>query len=223
MELQQKNSNILIVDDHKISLDGIKALLSVSGLKTPILEANSGSEALELINSDKQKMPDLVISDIKMPEMSGIELTRELKENFPNIKVLILTMHNNREIVNQVLHAEAEGYILKNAGQEELVLAINHIMDNGSYYSNELCSIIVEKKRFLPDVRRKTAMQLLTERENEILKLICKEYSNNEIAEKFFISKHTVETHRKHIMRKTKAKSIVGLIRYALENSLFHF
>ena len=198
---------ILIVDDHQMFLDGIKNLLST--------EANTGKEALLIL---ARMSVDLVITDINMPEMSGTELTRQIKKNFPQIKVLVLTMYNDREIIHEIVMTEAEGYILKNSNKKELLNAINRITDHGTYYSNEVISIMTENYITKEKIRDKT--HELSSREKEIISLICLELTTAEIADKLFLSPLTVETHRKNILRKTNSKTIVGLIKFAIDNKL---
>jgi DNA-binding NarL/FixJ family response regulator len=153
-----------------------------------------------------------------MPEMNGIELTKKVKENFPQVKVLVVTMYNDREIVSEVLMAEADGYVLKNASKNEFLKAINKLADHGTYYSNEILSIMLEKVK--KEKKQGNELKNLSEREVEILKLIMQEYSSEQIAEKLFISKNTVDTHRKNILEKTQIKTLVGLCKFAFRNNL---
>lgn len=209
---------ILIVDDHAMFIDGIRSLLRKEENIQVIAEANSGDEALSFL----EKHPiDLLITDISMPGMSGTELAKEVKERYPDMKVLVLTMYNDREIINEILLTEAEGYILKNTGKQELIKAISRISDGGTYYSNEVMDIVMEniKESNSKQVQDEKVKEL-TQRELEILKLICEEYSTAEIASELFISPRTVETHRKHILQKTQVKTIVGLIKFAIFNKL---
>jgi DNA-binding NarL/FixJ family response regulator len=206
---------ILIVDDHQMFLDGIKTLLSKEKNLIVVAEANNGKEALLIL---ARMSVDLVITDINMPEMSGTELTRQIKKNFPHIKVLVLTMYNDREIIHEIVMTEAEGYILKNSNKKELLNAINRITDHGTYYSNEVISIMTENYVTKEKIRDKT--HELSSREKEIISLICQEFTTAEIADKLFLSPLTVETHRKNILRKTNSKTIVGLIKFAIDNKL---
>lgn len=208
---------MLLVDDHQMLIDGIKLLLQNETDIHIVGEAHNGLEALEILNSKKI---DFVITDISMPQMSGIELARKIKELYPEIKILVLTMFNDREIINEIIEAEADGYILKNTGKQELLNAIRKIADNGTYFSKEIMPFILEKTYKTKEKKSSDFIHDLTNREIEILKLICEEYSSAEIANKLCISQHTVETHRKHIIQKSKTKTIVGLIRFALEHNL---
>ena len=205
----------MIVDDHQMFLDGIKTLLAKEKNLHVAAEANTGKEALNVLAT----LPiDLVITDINMPVMSGTELTRQIKKDYPHVKVLVLTMYNDREIIHEIVMTEAEGYILKNSNKKELLNAINRITDHGTYYSNEVISIMTENYVTKEKIRDKT--HELSSREKEVISLICQEFTTAEIAEKLFLSPLTVETHRKNILRKTNSKTIVGLIKFAIDNKL---
>jgi DNA-binding NarL/FixJ family response regulator len=211
---KEKVINILIVDDHQMFIDGIRLLLNkVKGIRI-LAEAHNGREAQSIISGGGI---DLVIADINMPEMNGIELTVWIKQHHPEIKVLVLSMYNDRATVQEIINAEAEGYILKNTGKQELLNAIQKLHDNGTYYSDEIRKIIstaaLSGNRFEP-------LAELTDRELEVLRLICDDKTSAEIAEALFISIHTVDTHRKHICQKTGTRTILGLVRYAVENKL---
>jgi DNA-binding NarL/FixJ family response regulator len=206
---------ILIVDDHQMFLDGLKTLLAKEKNLNVVAEANTGKEALELL---AKIQVDLVITDINMPLMSGTELTKHIKKDYPQIKVLVLTMYNDLEIIHEIVMTEAEGYILKNSNKKELLSAINRISDHGTYYSNEVISIMTENYVVKEKIRDRT--HKLSAREKEIISLICQELTSAEIAEKLFLSPLTVETHRRNILRKTNSKTIVGLIKFAIENKI---
>ncbi len=210
-----KELKIVIADDHQMFIDGIRSLLKKETQLHFVHEALNGLDAFTYI----QKNPvDLLITDISMPGMSGTELTKKIKNEFPGIKVLVLTMFNDPAIINEILQSEAEGYILKNTGKQELLAAINKIMDDGTFYSNEVMRHMLNQSR----KKNESVAQKedLTTRELEILKLVCDELTTADIAEKLFISPRTVETHRKNILEKSKAKTIVGLIKYAYNNNI---
>jgi DNA-binding NarL/FixJ family response regulator len=207
---------ILIVDDHQMFIDGIKSLLMGQERYKVVYEANDGYTALDIIANNEV---DILISDLSMPEMSGTELVRKVKQDYHDIKVLVLSMHNNRETVGEILMAEAEGYILKNTGKKELITALDRITNDSTFYSNEVMSIMFEKIQKQRQINSET--HELTVRELEILRLIVQEFSSDEIADKLFISRRTVDTHRKHILKKTASKTIVGLIKFAYRNELF--
>lgn len=204
-----------MVDDHQMFIDGIKALLDGQDLFKIVAEFTNGSDGLALL--EHQEI-DIIITDLSMAEMSGVELVRRVKANYPEIKILVLSMHNNRETISEILMSEAEGYILKNTDKKELLTALKRINDGGTFYSNEVMSLMFEKVK--QDKKQEIAIEQLTPREIEILILITEELSSEEIGKKLFISSRTVETHRKNILAKTKVKTIVGLIKFAFQYGL---
>lgn len=207
--------NILIVDDHQILIDGVKSLLRKEQKFKIAAEALSAKSALEILESNKF---DILISDVSMPEMDGVELTKIVKQTYPDLKVLVLTMYNNQEIANELIMSEAEGFILKNTGKKELVAALESIAEGGTYYSQEILAKVMQAIK--TEKKAKEELVCLTDRELEVLQLICEEYSSEQIADKLCISKRTVDTHRQHIYEKTKCKTIISLIKYAIRNNL---
>jgi DNA-binding NarL/FixJ family response regulator len=206
---------VLLVDDHKMVIDGLKMILNKRNDIKIVGEAYNGTMALDFLSAHQV---DLVITDINMPEMSGTELTKKIKEDYPEIKILVLTVDNDSEVVHEILMAEAEGYILKNAGKQELFAALDKILGGGTYYSNEVLQALTGQ--YMKKEKSEDKLKDLTKRELEVIGLICQEYTTNEIAEKLFLSRLTVETHRKNILKKTNIKTIVGLIKFAIENNL---
>jgi DNA-binding NarL/FixJ family response regulator len=206
---------ILLVDDHQMFIDGIKSLLSKSDKYEIVAEALNGNTALDILTNISI---DLMITDLSMPKISGNDLVKKAKALYPDLKILVLSMHSNRETVSEIMTAEAEGYILKNTGRKELTQALDRIMDGSTFYSNEVMSIMFDKIKKSKKIEQE--INPLTDRELEILILIVQELSSEEIAEKLFISRRTVDTHRKHILQKTKSKTIVSLIKFAFRNDL---
>lgn len=206
---------ILLVDDHELFLEGIVSLLEDDPQIEIVGKALNGLAALELIEACQ---PDLVLTDLNMPEMSGIDLVKEVKGSYEDLKVIVLTMHNDRPTVSQILMAEAEGYVLKNTDKEELLKAITRVWDGSTYYCNEVMNIILE--RYQDQKKQEDCAVHLTDREKEILQLIALEKSSEEIAEQLFISRRTVETHRKNILKKTEVKSVVGLLKFGYRTGL---
>ena len=214
MDENNSTYQIFLADDHQMFIFGIRKLLEKSKFIV-VGEAYDGLTAFEFLKSHEV---DILITDINMPEMSGTELIKAIKEIKPDIKTLVLSMYNDREIIHEIVMSEAEGYILKNAGKQELINALERIINGGTYYSNEVVDIITDNYVTHQKAFEKT--KELSDREIEILKLISQEYSTPEIAEKLFISPLTVETHRKNILKKTKTRTIVGLIKFAIETGL---
>jgi DNA-binding NarL/FixJ family response regulator len=208
---------IVIADDHQMFIDGVTSLLRKESHLKFVFEALNGEDALNYISHNPV---DLLITDISMPGMSGVDLTKKVKQQCPEVKILVLTMFNDPAIINEILQSEAEGYILKNTGKQELLSAITRIMDNGTFYSNEVVNLMTSYKRKTKNNGEEK--ETLTVRELEILKLVCEELTTAQIADKLFISPRTVDTHRKNILEKTKVKTIIGLIKYAYENNLIN-
>lgn len=214
---QQAGISVYLVDDHQIMIDGIRALLADSDKYNVVGESTNSSEALEHI---LQNPPEILITDIEMPVLNGIELTRKVKERCPDLHVLALSMHGENAIITEMLDAGVSGYVLKNTGKQELITALDTIHRGSRFFSQEVAAEMIANIQKIAKTKAAEKKANLTPREREILKLIAEEKSNREIGEELFISERTVETHRKHIFRKTQTKSIVGLIRYAIENGL---
>ncbi|MEO8759887.1 MAG: response regulator transcription factor [Bacteroidia bacterium] len=213
--LSSKVVKLYIVDDHQIMIDGIKALLNSKPTFEIIGENINPLIALEEI---KRCVPDILITDINMKEMSGIELTKQLKQLFPDLKILALSMFGDKETISEMLEAGINGYVLKNTGTDELVNALTKLSINQPFFSDE---VTTEMMRVIstPKLPEKEIITL-TPREIEIVKLIAEEYNNAKIGIKLFISERTVETHRKNIFRKTNTKSVAGLMKYAMEQKI---
>lgn len=203
--------NILLADDHRILLDGLRFMLRHELDLEDVFIAKTVDEALLLVNS---RSIDLVISDISIPEIGGIAFAKKLKAEHPHIKVIFLSMHEEPHLVKDALATGVEGYVLKKNSHLDLILAIEEVMKGGLYFSPEINRILINRLRFPEDER------VLSEREREVLKLIFAENSNKQIGDKLHISERTVETHRKNIYQKTKTNTIVGLLKFALENNL---
>lgn len=211
---------IIMVDDHQIVRDGIKALISDESWIDIIGEASNHRELFSLLETQK---PDLIMLDISMPEMSGIEIARKLTEERPEIKLLMLSMYMSEEFITNAIEAGAKGYLTKTTTQEEILNALKTIVEGGEFYSDSVSNILL--KSFIKKTQNKTSESKeeaisLTKRENEILKLFAEGLSNKEIADKLFISIRTVESHKNNIMQKLELKSTVELIKYAIRNKI---
>lgn len=207
----------MIVDDHQMFLDGIT--LMIEKMEDVKLEsiARSGKEAVQ--NLEAHADIDVVITDISMSEISGLDLCKKIKSEYPDINTLVLSMHNDPATIKEALNSGALGYILKNTGQDELFEAIRTVAQQESYFSEEVKNTIMNS---MTKARKKHAEfpVKLSRREIEIIKLIAEEYTTNEIADKLFISLHTVESHRKNILRKTNSRNLAGLIKYAVKEGI---
>jgi len=205
---------IVLVDDHQMLIDGLKAILNQYNDIQILKTYTNGNILIEEINLLK---PDLVLTDISMPVIDGYELTKEIKKINPEIQVIALSMSGDITSINKMLDAGISGYVLKNAGNEELVAAIHKVAEGKMHFSDE---VLAEMSRSANTKQNKQDKINLSDREIEILKLISLEHNNAEIADLLFISERTVETHRKNMMRKTNSKTMIGLLRTAMEHKL---
>lgn len=203
-----------MVDDHQIVLDGLRSLLEdVQGFEI----LYSTTHPHEILAFLEKSRADVLLTDVMMPEMTGQLLAKTVHKNHPAIKILALSMSGLGDIVDEMLNdADINGYVLKNISKAELEKAIRTIAGGGQFFSEE---VLKELEKFA-SIQKDNAEVQLTMREIEIIRLIEKELSNREIAEKLFISERTVETHRKNIFRKTQTNSLIGLIKYAYEHKL---
>jgi len=206
--------NIIIVDDHDIFRDGLISLISKKNIATVIGEASNGRDFLEIL---KDKKPNLVLMDISMPVMDGITATEKAILIYPDLNVLALSMFGDEEYYYKMINVGAKGFVLKSAGKDEIIKAIQTVAVGDSYFSNELLRNIIVK--FGQKKEKPTAqIEIFTKREQEIIKLMCNGLNANEIAEKLFLSKKTVEGHRTKLFAKTGTKNSVALVIYAIKN-----
>jgi len=217
--MENKKYKLMLVDDHKLFRDGLKFVINQMDNLEVVAEASNGVEFLELL--DKQEV-DLVLMDISMPELDGIEATRQATAKYPGIKILVISMFCDEEYYYQMVQAGVMGFVLKEFGKNELESAINAVINGENYFSQKLLRDIIlnlntpnkaKKLQNEPDTK-------LTKRELEVLKLICEGLSNAQIAEKLFISIRTVEGHKSNLISKTGVKNTISLVMYALKNNL---
>ncbi|MGS2738158.1 response regulator transcription factor [Sinomicrobium sp. M5D2P17] len=216
---------IFLVDDHVLVRDGIKALLEEQEEIEVINEASDGDEALRILENET---PDLVIADIRMPNMNGIDMIKELKRKSPHIKTLMLSMHDSEEYVVQSIQAGADGYLLKGSSKEEFLKALHKIMNGEKYFSGDISTILINhfsgkdgdtsKKPGKPSERNDPFR--LTRREKQILDLVLEGKSNKEIGEELNISKRTTEVHRFNLMKKLEVKNLAELTKKVKEHNL---
>ncbi len=209
----------MLVDDHDIVRDGVKAIISGTTDIEVVAEASSVAEAL---NTLEQNIPDVIILDISLPDKSGIEAIPLIHEIRSSLPVLILSMHNDEEYIIRAIKAGARGYLPKNIPARELTDAIRRIFA-GEEYFGEATSVVLRKalmRKLEKEEKNETISEPLSQRENEVLQLFCAGLSNQEMADKLFISIRTVETHKTHIMQKLGLKTTVELIKYAIRNKI---
>ncbi len=211
--------SILLVDDHEIIIDGLKAMLHNEKDIIILGEAYNGNQAIEKV---KQLKPDIVIMDISMPELTGIEATKIIAKDYPNVKIIILTQHESKEYIIQILNAGAHGYLLKNSPKSELLLAISKVVKNEKYVGNKASSLLINDllKPTNTEAQNNAPEVILTKREIEIIKLIANDNSNQEISDLLNISLRTVETHRRNVMQKINVNSVVALVHYAVKHKI---
>ncbi len=218
-------TKILLADDHELVRDGIKALLENEENLEVVNEASNGKEAMEII---EKELPDLLIVDIRMPELNGIDVVKKVKKDFPELKTLVLSMHDSTEYVVQCVQSGADGYLLKGSSKEEFLKAIYKISNGGKYFTGDVSAIIVNnfvngnpaQPLAHETSKPEPALDILTKREKQILKLILEAKNNKEIGESLNISKRTAEAHRFNLMKKLEVKNLMELTRKSRELDL---
>ncbi|HTE29748.1 MAG TPA: response regulator transcription factor [Chryseolinea sp.] len=209
---------VLIADDHKIVRVGLHGIIERESDLEVCGEAENGSQVLALL---KEKVIDIIVMDLDMGTTNGIDTTRQVKQLYPDVRVLALTMHEDQHSIINMLQAGASGYLLKNAGREELLSAIRSLAEGNHYFSHQVSASLLQAITAMNTKEVKaTQPDKLTEREIEVLRLIAQEFSNSEIADKLFISVRTVDTHRRNLLDKLHVKNTVGLVKYAIEKAL---
>lgn len=216
-------ARLILTDDHQLILDGLRSIISNEADLEIIAEANDGASAMQLCLALN---PDLILMDIDMPVMNGLEATQQIKRKNPERKIIILTMHDEPALIKRIMEIGADGYLLKNSDQNELVNAIRKVLSGEKYFSeavlNALSSGDAQATEFSIRPTDAVLMSQLTEREIEILRLISDGLSNKEIGDKLFISHRTVDTHRTNLMKKLDVHNIAGLIRFSIRNGLIN-
>ena len=208
--------SILVVEDHTIYREAIVEILNKTNLTNGVDEAENGKVALEKIES---KQYDIVFLDIEMPELNGIETSKIIKEKYPEIKIIILTSHQYNSKVIELIDMGISAYLLKNTDKQELINAIEKVIDGDLYLSKDVYDVYA--KHLIYNTPKSENDYHLTEREIEIIKLLCQQFSANEIAEKLFISEQTVKNHRYRIMKKLDTNSVIGIVVFAIRNQIF--
>ena len=210
--------SLIIADDHEIFRDGLALMLSKQEDLSLIGQAGDGKELIEMVDA---LHPDLVITDIKMPELDGIRATKLILQKNPELKIIALSMFDEENLIVEMLEAGARGYLLKNADKKEILEAIHTVYEGNIFYcrhtSSRLASLIV-KSRFDPHKKKQDIS--FSDREREIIKLICRQCTAQQIGDQLFLSKRTVEGYRTRIMEKMEAKNTAGVVIFALKNNL---
>lgn len=211
-----QNPDLIIVDDHLIFRQGLKSLINLENIATVIGEASNGIEFLELLSKLK---PDLVLMDIDMPHMNGMEATKKALEMLPELKIIAFTMFGDEEYYYKMIDLGVKGFILKSSGINELEKAIEDVMNGESYFSNELLRKIISNFG-RNNAKKPVETNRITAREMEVLQHICLGFNNEEIAKKLFISAKTIKSHRSNLLEKTNCKNTPSLILFAVKHKL---
>lgn len=210
--------HVAIADDHAMFVDGIESILRNEESIKLVDRCFDGQSVFVML---KKRKIDVLLLDINLPDISGIEVAKRLHTEHPQVKIIALSMHNEESIVSEMLKNGARGYILKNTGREELILAINTVAEGTTYFSKDVTETIMGSLTKKRNTKKSYVLQpKLSIREKQILALIVKEYTNPEIAERLFISLKTVETHRSNLISKLNVRNTAGLVRATMEYNL---
>ena len=210
---------IILVDDEELFRKGIFFLLQREENIEIIFEASNGDELMNFLKENNNH-PDIILMDLKMPLLNGVEATKLIRNDFPEIKIIALTSYNTDSFISNMIKIGASSYLLKNASPAEMISTINQVFENGFYYNETVFEIINRQNisNFKPKIQYVDI--ILTVREREVLEIICQQMSTAEIAERLFISSRTVEGHRNNLLLKTEAKNVAGLVVFAIQNNI---
>lgn len=208
---------VAIVDDHKMFREGVKSMVEKGADNKMIWGASNSKEAIDFLH---EEIPDVLLMDISIGFESGVTLTKTLLESYPNLKIIALTMHHEEAYIVKILENGAKGYLIKDAGTEEMLRSISTVANGDSYYCNHVSNVLVKHITKGTSPKVKEEINPLTKREKEILTLIAQEFSNPEIAKELFISIRTVDTHRRNLLDKLQVKNTAGLVKSAIKMGL---
>ena len=212
---------MILADDELLFRKGVVFMLEREKNIEIMFEASNGEELVNYLNENQDNLPDIILMDLKMPLVNGVEATKKVHKKFPSIKIIALTSYDTKPFIINMIQEGASSYLVKNASPFEMINTINEVALKGFYY-NELIMSIIQDGQVFGNKKTKSSFDddYLTSREKEILELICLQQSTNEIAEKLFISPRTVEGHRNNLLLKTESKNIAGLVVYAIQNKI---
>lgn len=212
---------IIIADDEQLFRNGIAFLLNREDNFNVLYQAENGQELIDYLAASKG-VPDIILMDLKMPILNGVETTKMIHKKYPDIKIIALTSYSGKSFITNMINVGASSYLLKNTTPKDVVKTINEVHDKGFYYDNDVMKTIHENllssngKRIKSDLDKK----LLSKREIEVLELICKQHTTSEIADKLFLSPRTVDGHRNNLLLKTESKNVAGLVIYGIQKKL---
>jgi DNA-binding NarL/FixJ family response regulator len=210
-------SRILVVDDHAVVRRGVRALLETQEGWQVVGEATTGREAVELA---ERLHPDVVVMDMSLPELNGLDATRQIRKQSPHIEVLVLTMHHSEELARDVLQAGARGYVLKSDADQSLIAAVESLRHHKPFLTSAVTEFVLDGYMRSADGQDHASKEALTPREREIVQLLAEGHSNKDTATALHVSVKTVEAHRANIMRKLRLRSVTDLVRYAIRNKM---
>ncbi|MCD6068156.1 MAG: response regulator transcription factor [Bacteroidetes bacterium] len=213
----KKRTKLAIVDDHQLFRKGIILLLSHYPEFKVIIEAEHGADLMDQLGS---KIPDVILMDLKMPVMNGIEATELVKARYPDVKIVALTMYNDESMILQLIGKGANGFLLKNQEIETVVQAIHSVIETGFYFNDDISKAILSGLIKAQQIHPHFKSTMLSETDVEIISLICAEYTNKEIADRLNLNIRTVDRYRERILSKTGAKNTAGIVMYAVKNNL---
>lgn len=213
--------NVALADDQVLFREGIASLIRNEDGLSLTMEADNGLDFLSKLKETKE-LPDILLMDMEMPGMDGMQLNDELRKKFPSVKVIVLSVHSSERLMARMIHAGASGYLLKNCNKDELLNAIRSVFTNGFYITTDVLKAIQSPAANAKGITNIQSIPIeISQREKEVLQLICEEYSNAEIAEKLFISVRTVDGHRNNLLAKTGCHNTAGLVLFAVKHRLF--
>jgi DNA-binding NarL/FixJ family response regulator len=215
-----KTIKIILVDDEILFRKGISFLLGRETNIEIIFEASNGDELISFLQNNKNNHPDIIIMDLKMPVINGVEATKIIRKEFPELKIIALTSYDSKSFVANMIDVGAVSYLIKNTTPQELLTTIKEVASKGFYYTDYVMKIIQSDVLTNKKTKSNFDSNFLSPREIEVLKLICIQKSTVEIAEQLFISPRTVEGHRNNLLLKTESRNIAGLVVYAVQNEL---
>jgi len=216
-----KKIRIALVDDHVLFRRGMMAMLGLNEELEVVFDCGNGAEALNIL---KEQPVDIVLMDLEMPGLDGTAATQQITSAYPDVSVIVLSMHDDEQFIVHLMKAGAKGYLLKNAEPEEIIAAIQSVFETGFYFNDRVSRVMLSG--LMEDTRMKpkfSGQEELSKREIEVLRLICEEKTTTEIGEALFISPRTVEGHRNNILLKTGARNTAGMVVYAIRNRLVDF
>lgn len=215
--MDKKQYSIILADDHEIFLDSLVLLLSTSNNLKVVSTVKTGKD---LVKKVIESPPDLCIVDMDMPEMNGLEASETLLKLFPELKIMILTMHNEKSLVKKMVSIGIKGYLTKTCDKDEFMFAVNQLLKFKTYFSDIVVESLSKEINIVHDASGISKVALLSEREKEIIGLLCRGMNNRQISETLFLSVKTVDNHRTNIMHKLEVHNIVELIRFSLKHGL---